>query len=254
MEKITRDLKVSGIYCIENKINNKTYIGSSKNLYQRLLKHFALLRHNKHENAHLQSAWNKYGEDSFTFEILDYLTVGTTLSELEKQWISVFESNVPTKGYNNTSGGESCEFNEVARNNMSKAQKEFYKTEKGQIRLKELASYAKGRVPPNKGVRGVVKSPRKGTKLGKQSEELIEKRSKAMLGKNKGSNNGQFGKVAINAKPIYCHQTREIFQSSKEASIKFKIPSKSIRRVASGERSSIYGLTFEFVTKENIQC
>lgn len=61
MEKITRDLKVSGIYCIENKINNKTYIGSSKNLYQRLLKHFALLRHNKHENAHLQSAWNKYG-------------------------------------------------------------------------------------------------------------------------------------------------------------------------------------------------
>lgn len=40
MEKITRDLKVSGIYCIENKINNKTYIGSSKNLYQRLLKHF----------------------------------------------------------------------------------------------------------------------------------------------------------------------------------------------------------------------
>lgn len=26
MEKITRDLKVSGIYCIENKINNKTYI------------------------------------------------------------------------------------------------------------------------------------------------------------------------------------------------------------------------------------
>ena len=34
MEKITRDLKVSGIYCIENKINNKTYIGTSKNLYQ----------------------------------------------------------------------------------------------------------------------------------------------------------------------------------------------------------------------------
>lgn len=34
MEKITRELlKVSGIYCIENKINHKSYIGSSKNLY-----------------------------------------------------------------------------------------------------------------------------------------------------------------------------------------------------------------------------
>jgi hypothetical protein len=27
MEKITRDLKVSGIYCIENKLNHKTYKG-----------------------------------------------------------------------------------------------------------------------------------------------------------------------------------------------------------------------------------
>ena len=72
MEKITRDLKVSGIYCIENKINNKTYIGSSKNLYQRLLKHFALLRHDKHENAHLQSAWNKYGEENFEWFILEF--------------------------------------------------------------------------------------------------------------------------------------------------------------------------------------
>ena len=65
MDKITKELKVSGIYCIENITNHKTYIGSSKNIYQRLLKHFALLRYNKHQNAHLQSAWNKYGENSF---------------------------------------------------------------------------------------------------------------------------------------------------------------------------------------------
>lgn len=72
MEKITRELlKVSGIYCIENKINHKSYIGSSKNLYQRLLKHFALLRHNRHENAHLQNAWNKYGESSFEWSIIE---------------------------------------------------------------------------------------------------------------------------------------------------------------------------------------
>lgn len=71
MDKITTDFKFSGIYCIENKINHKTYIGSSKNIYQRLLKHFALLRHNKHENAHLQNAWNKYGEDNFEWLVLE---------------------------------------------------------------------------------------------------------------------------------------------------------------------------------------
>ena len=71
MEQITKDLKFSGIYCIENTANCKNYVGSSKNIYQRLLKHFALLRHNKHENAYLQNAWNKYGENSFEWIILE---------------------------------------------------------------------------------------------------------------------------------------------------------------------------------------
>lgn len=89
MEKVTRDLKVSGIYCIENVTNHKTYIGSSKNIYQRLLKHFALLRHNKHENPHLQSAWNKYGEDSFRWYILE-LCDNSELAKLEQQCIDLF--------------------------------------------------------------------------------------------------------------------------------------------------------------------
>lgn len=89
MEKITRDLKVSGIYCIENVTNHKTYIGSSKNIYQRLLKHFALLRHNKHQNPYLQSAWNKYGEDSFRWYILE-LCDNSELAKLEQQCIDLF--------------------------------------------------------------------------------------------------------------------------------------------------------------------
>ena len=89
MEKVTRELKVSGIYCIENISNHKTYIGSSKNIYQRLLKHFALLRHNKHENPHLQSAWNKYGEDSFRWYILE-LCDNSELAKLEQQCIDLF--------------------------------------------------------------------------------------------------------------------------------------------------------------------
>lgn len=89
MEKVTRELKVSGIYCIENITNHKTYIGSSKNIYQRLLKHFALLRHNKHQNPHLQSAWNKYGEDSFRWYILE-LCDNSELAKLEQQCIDLF--------------------------------------------------------------------------------------------------------------------------------------------------------------------
>lgn len=89
MDKITKELKVSGIYCIENITNHKTYIGSSKNIYQRLLKHFALLRHNKHQNAHLQSAWNKYGESSFRWFILE-LCDSIKLAEKEQYCIDLF--------------------------------------------------------------------------------------------------------------------------------------------------------------------
>ena len=89
MDKITKELKVSGIYCIENITNHKTYIGSSKNIYQRLLKHFALLRHNKHQNAHLQSAWNKYGENSFRWFILE-LCDSKELTEKEQYCIDLF--------------------------------------------------------------------------------------------------------------------------------------------------------------------
>ena len=89
MDKITKELKVSGIYCIENITNHKTYIGSSKNIYQRLLKHFALLRHNKHQNAHLQNAWNKYGEDSFRWFILE-LCASKELTEKEQYCIDLF--------------------------------------------------------------------------------------------------------------------------------------------------------------------
>lgn len=71
MKSITQNLKISGIYCIINIKNSKKYIGSSKNIRQRLWSHRAELRHNKHENSHLQNAWNKYGEHNFDYYILE---------------------------------------------------------------------------------------------------------------------------------------------------------------------------------------
>lgn len=70
MKKITQNLKVTGIYCIINLVNNKRYIGSSTNIRVRLWKHRSLLRHNKHDNQHLQNSWNKYGEDKFDYYIV----------------------------------------------------------------------------------------------------------------------------------------------------------------------------------------
>lgn len=62
---------MQGIYKIENIVNKKLYIGSSANIERRWTDHIYLLNHNKHHSPHLQSAWNKYGQSAFTFEILE---------------------------------------------------------------------------------------------------------------------------------------------------------------------------------------
>lgn len=62
----------SGIYCIKNRINNKCYIGQSVDLNRRKHVHFYMLRKNRHPNAHLQAAFNRYAEDSFYFTVLIY--------------------------------------------------------------------------------------------------------------------------------------------------------------------------------------
>lgn len=71
MNPISKIYEFCGIYMIVNQVNNHRYIGSSINIRTRLWKHRSLLRHQHHENAHLQNAWNKYGEDKFYFTVLE---------------------------------------------------------------------------------------------------------------------------------------------------------------------------------------
>lgn len=62
----------SGIYLIRNKKNKKSYIGSAVNIKGRWRTHRSGLKHNKHHNRFLQRSWNKYGEESFEFSVLEY--------------------------------------------------------------------------------------------------------------------------------------------------------------------------------------
>lgn len=62
---------ICGIYKITNIKNNKIYIGSSINMYERWRKHKEMLLRDGHHSIHLQRAFNKHGLEYFKFEILE---------------------------------------------------------------------------------------------------------------------------------------------------------------------------------------
>lgn len=63
---------ICGVYIIRNKVNGKFYIGSSNDIWRRWCEHKWGLKNNKHGNKHLQRAYNKYGEENFEYDVLEF--------------------------------------------------------------------------------------------------------------------------------------------------------------------------------------
>ena len=64
--------KIIGVYKISNTLcpKCKYYIGYSCDIHNRWKNHFSRLKNNNHRNIRLQLAYNKYGPNCFTYEIL----------------------------------------------------------------------------------------------------------------------------------------------------------------------------------------
>jgi group I intron endonuclease len=83
--------KISGIYSIVNIINQKVYIGSSKDVLRRIRDHKRNLNSNKHTNTHLQNSWNKYKETNFIFSIIEKcVNDRNVLMSIEQKYIDYF--------------------------------------------------------------------------------------------------------------------------------------------------------------------
>lgn len=95
-------MDISGIYIIINIKNNHCYIGSSKNISKRFWRHLNELIKETHHCVPLQRAWTKYGQNGFTFNILEELPDITpdALLTKEAEWINKLnpEYNVGSVG------------------------------------------------------------------------------------------------------------------------------------------------------------
>lgn len=62
---------MKAVYYIKNALTGYVYIGSSKNIQQRFKEHRKGLRRGEHHCSYLQNSWNKHGESSFRFGIIE---------------------------------------------------------------------------------------------------------------------------------------------------------------------------------------
>jgi hypothetical protein len=121
------------MYCITNNVNGKKYIGQSVDIKSRFRRHKASRLHevNNQSCRAIQRAFQKYGIDNFTFEVLFYSDNREYLNYMETKIIEGYSTVVPN-GYNLNNGGD-------------------YRTPSEETRQKRL-----GRTPWNKGMKFVI--------------------------------------------------------------------------------------------------
>lgn len=105
------------IYCIENKINHKKYIGlTTRSIEERFSEHCKA-------NTVIGEAIRKYGVDNFMCYEVDRAQSKNELSELEIHYIHHF--GTLKNGYNCTIGGDGVKYDDTVEVLLNKRQEHF---------------------------------------------------------------------------------------------------------------------------------
>jgi group I intron endonuclease len=174
--------KRPGVYLIRNVTNNKVYVGSAaRSIHERWTCHKWQLRHNKHENRHLQHAWGKYGEQAFEFIILESIENVDTILEREQFWLDLYMSRDRSACYNNSPTAGSCrgvKLSKETKERMRVAQTGKKYSDEARQKMSESG---KLRPPPSdatraklsKALRGRRRTPETADKIAKTYAGLI---------------------------------------------------------------------------------
>lgn len=207
-----------GIYKIENKINNKKYIGSAVNIDIRFKRHINDLKKEKHANIYLQREFNKYGLDNFIFECIEVCNK-KNLKETEQKYLDdIFSIKECNLYYYNigqkASGGDNISQHpnkDIIIKKIKKGLHKRYKNENDQDKIKR-SNKIKGEKNPNynhkwndeqrkrmsdqrKGKHSKIKGKTFEELHGKEKAKILKKQISDRAKKQIGEKNPNYGKT-----------------------------------------------------------
>lgn len=194
-----------GIYRITCTVTGKIYIGSAVNLWKRRKDHRHHLAQGIHKNPKLQAAWNKYGKDTFSFDILELVLVPEMLTAREQYWFDALKP-FGNKGFN---------IARVAGSNLG-----MKHTPESIARIKA----SKTGKPGN----------RKGAKA---TPETIDKLKKSHLGKKLSEETKNKIKVSNLNKPPVSFETREKIRTAK---LKHPVSTETREKISASKTGHTY--------------
>ena len=234
---------ITNVYSITNIKNGKRYIGVSQQVETRKRVHFWALKNGKHKNTKLTNAYEKYGVESFEFEIIETLENVTREFLLEREIYYINKYNSYKDGYNMSLGGDGSSLYVISDETREKYRKNM-------IGNKHFL----GRKHTEETKRKIGDVHR-----GKAVSEATRKKLSEYSKKRKGELNPFYGKKhteetkaklrKTNGKKCRCIETGIVYDSVKECAEKMGIPKARthINQVCLGNQKTSHGYTFEFV-------
>lgn len=207
-----------GIYCIENLVNGKKYVGQSCNIYSRWQEHRRNLNKGNHTNSHLQNAWNRYGESNFKFYILE-ICDESVIDQKEQFFIKELHSLSSENGYNLDSGG--C----LNKHHSKETNEKIRKANTG----KKASDATRRKISEHR--KGIMVGPDH-PNYGKKMPESLKKRLIEIAKSHRGE------KSAF-ARKVICVNTKEIFPAVSLAEEKYTnlgVNHQNIIKCCAGER------------------
>lgn len=254
----------AGIYRIKNTITGAVYIGQSVNVGQRVTDHRKFLRKGNHCNKHLQSSFNKHGEDAFEFAMIARCSSTDDLTRMEqaildmyrRQGVKTFNKlapvDTPLLGASRPDAGS--EFTDpVYREKALKAWRKWAKTEEGSAILRSSGTKSMRRLRADPDIEARRKeAAAKATR----TPEFREKSRARMIAKMAdpaflAMTRAAQAKVAEQTKKSVRHKpTGEVFDSLTSASKKHGVSIATMSRRLNGKAPYPPSPDWEFVTND----